>query len=126
MFRHYSCMKNVVCRYNYNNYVLQETFFYLLGGDSPQDQIKHSLEKMFSNKLAMKCSWKGQKGNFAISLLLIIDIIKNKTFYAARKHYPILTDRQNYVSAWLKYAKTRYDREQAKAQAVRNHADGPI
>lgn len=63
MFRHYSCMKNVICRYNCNNYMLQETFFYLLGGDSPQDQIKHSLEKMFSNKLAMKCSWKGQKGN---------------------------------------------------------------
>ncbi|XP_029167429.1 hybrid signal transduction histidine kinase M-like [Nylanderia fulva] len=90
-----------------------ETFFYLLGGDSPQDQIKHSLEKMFSNKLAMKCSWKGQKGNFAINSLLLIDIIKK----AARKHYPMLTDRHyvNYVSAWLKYAKTRYDREQAKA-----------
>ncbi|XP_029159141.1 uncharacterized protein LOC114931327 [Nylanderia fulva] len=90
-----------------------ETFFYLLGGDSPQDQIKHSLEKMFSNKLAMKCSWKGQKGNFAINSLLLIDIIKK----AVRKHYPMLTDRHyvNYVSAWLKYAKTRYDREQAKA-----------
>lgn len=80
MFRHYSCMKNVICRYNCNNYMLQETFFYLLGGDSPQDQIKHSLEKMFSNKLAMKCSWKGQKGNFAINSLLLIDIIKSKTF----------------------------------------------
>lgn len=71
------------CCYNCNNCILQETFFYLLGGNSPQDQIKHSLEKIFSNKLAMKCSWKGQKGNFAINSLLIIDIIKSKRLSAS-------------------------------------------
>ncbi|XP_071560406.1 uncharacterized protein [Temnothorax nylanderi] len=42
-----------------------EKFFYLLGGDSPQSQIKCSLEKIFTNKLAMKYSWTGRKGNFA-------------------------------------------------------------
>lgn len=101
-------------RINTNKRKQLETYFYLLGGDSPQNQIKNSLEKIFTNKLGMKCSWKGQKGNFAVNMLIIIEIIK----CATRKHFPNLTDKQmqNYVSAWLKYAKTRYDRQQVKVQ----------
>ncbi|XP_067208196.1 uncharacterized protein [Linepithema humile] len=90
-----------------------ETFFYLLGGASPRDEVKAGLEKIFSNRLAKKCSWLGRKGNFPINKLIVIDVLKNST----RRHFPYVTEKnfQDYVSVWFRHAVTRYEREKAKA-----------
>lgn len=57
-------------------FVIQETIFYLCGGSTQRDMTVRSLQKIFHNKLAKKCSWYGRKNNFEIGKLKLIESLK--------------------------------------------------
>ncbi|KAF0704238.1 Uncharacterized protein FWK35_00030234, partial [Aphis craccivora] len=49
---------------------------YSVGGSNAKNFIKRVLSKIFTNKLASKCSWTGQKNNFRLENLIIIQTMK--------------------------------------------------
>ncbi|XP_011859056.1 PREDICTED: uncharacterized protein LOC105556572, partial [Vollenhovia emeryi] len=51
----------------------------LIGGKNEKDFIRRTLSAMFSDNLAVMCSWTGQKDNFKVGDTYIIIGIKNST-----------------------------------------------
>jgi len=52
----------------------------MVGGSSAQDCVNAGLAKIFSNELAMKCSWYGKKGNIAVGNSSVINSLQGKLF----------------------------------------------
>lgn len=50
----------------------------MIGGTSIKDATKRTLQKLFTNNLASKCSWTGAKNNFKLKDLKIIACMKSK------------------------------------------------
>lgn len=44
----------------------QENLLRSIGGSDAKHYVKRVLSKLFSNKLAMACSWTGQKNNYRL------------------------------------------------------------
>lgn len=53
----------------------------MIGGTSIKDAMKRTLQKLFTNNLASKCSWTGAKNNFKLKELKIIACMKSKLQY---------------------------------------------
>ncbi|KAF5269589.1 hypothetical protein FQR65_LT05927 [Abscondita terminalis] len=70
--------------------------------------IRRSLRKLFSDKLAIRCSWTGRKNNLPLNNLKIMEVIK----IATRKKFGNLTDAefQAEVGLWFRQGKLRFDR----------------
>ncbi|XP_070163356.1 uncharacterized protein [Polyergus mexicanus] len=51
-------------------------FLLKVGGNNPRDNIHRAVSKIFTNKCAMNCSWKGIRNNFKISDLYFIKIMR--------------------------------------------------
>ncbi|CAH0559359.1 unnamed protein product [Brassicogethes aeneus] len=84
-----------------------ETALYLLGGASYKEHIRRGLRKLFSDRLAIKCSWTGRKNNFPLQHLKILELLRTAT----RKKFGQLTDAeyQQEVALWFRQAQLRWD-----------------
>ncbi|CAG9761334.1 unnamed protein product [Ceutorhynchus assimilis] len=88
-----------------------ETALFLLGGSSYKELIRRGLKKIFTDKLATKCSWTGRKNNFPLHNLKILDVLK----IATRKKFGSTTDAefQAEVGLWFRQGKLRFERSLA-------------
>ncbi|CAG9763889.1 unnamed protein product [Ceutorhynchus assimilis] len=95
-----------------------EAALFLLGGATPKELIRRGLKNIFSDKLAMKCSWTGRKNNFVLSQLKILDILK----VAVRRKFGAFTDSefQSELGLWFRQAKLRFDRSRQKERQDEN------
>lgn len=102
----------------------------MMGGDV-RESVRRGLAKIFSNKLARKCSYYGRKQNHPIKDLQCIKILKgnivNFSMFLIHKVKYLLSealrerfgssftdkDFENLVAQWLKQAELRYKRERA-------------
>lgn len=51
----------------------------MIGGTTEKDAMKRTLQKLFSNNLASKCSWTGAKNNFKLKDLKLIMCLKSRS-----------------------------------------------
>ncbi|CAG9771466.1 unnamed protein product [Ceutorhynchus assimilis] len=88
-----------------------ETALFLLGGSSYKELIRRGVKKIFTDKLATKCSWTGRKNNFPLHNLKILDVLK----IATRKKFGSTTDAefQAEVGLWFRQGKLRFERSLA-------------
>ncbi|XP_067207271.1 uncharacterized protein [Linepithema humile] len=91
---------------NFTNYLLG------VGGKNAKDCILRMLQKVFSSAVAKDCSWLGQKNNFKLQGLYIIEILRD----TGRAHYQYTeTAFEEIVSEWFRQGKQRDSRINKKA-----------
>lgn len=101
-----------------NEAVIQfKEFLLKVGGHNPRDNIHRAFSKIFTNKCAMNCSWKGIRNNFKISDLYFIKIMRRDITL----QHSSLTEAEfdNIVAEWLRFAKQRKQREERGIQEHR-------
>ncbi|KMQ89962.1 coiled-coil domain-containing protein 65 [Lasius niger] len=95
------------------------------GGNNPRHTIQRTLQKIFTNECAMKCSWKGIKNNFRVSDLYLIKIMKKDVTLQHKN----LTESEfdNIVAEWLRFARQRKKREdKEKENEHHNENEEPV
>ncbi|XP_036140368.1 uncharacterized protein LOC118644834 [Monomorium pharaonis] len=84
-----------------------------IGGNTPRLTIHRTLERVFTNKCALDCSWKGVRANFRVCDLHFMKMIKNSVCST----YSTLTEAEFEATAaeWFRFAKQRAAREEKRS-----------
>ncbi|CAG9820201.1 unnamed protein product [Phaedon cochleariae] len=82
----------------------------LVGGSDYKNLIRRCLQQIIEDELAQYCSWTGQKQNFRISDLKIMDILKQ----SVKEVFKATTDKEFelIVMEWMRFAKQRLKRKE--------------
>ncbi|XP_026475790.1 uncharacterized protein LOC113381363 [Ctenocephalides felis] len=87
-----------------------------IGGETPAENIRNILKKVFTKKLAAVCSWYGRKGNMPVNKLKVMEVIKdtiinNTAEFTEAKFVNIVTE-------WFRFGKQRLYREQNRRPII--------
>ncbi|KAG5888902.1 hypothetical protein JTB14_025340 [Gonioctena quinquepunctata] len=80
-----------------------------IGGKHVKNNINRCLSRLFSNQLATQCSWYGQRGNFKLSNLNVMRILRDVMLH----EYKDITiyEVEKYFAEWFRHSRQRLQRE---------------
>ncbi|XP_031328640.1 uncharacterized protein LOC116182522 isoform X2 [Photinus pyralis] len=85
------------------------SYLQTIGGKNAKDALVNMLRKVFTNKLAVSCSWHGLRGNFKLSNLKFMNriIAAEQRMYNSIQEHEIIT----IINDWFRQARLRETRE---------------
>ncbi|KAK4882455.1 hypothetical protein RN001_005774 [Aquatica leii] len=90
-------------------------FISTIGGREVKNNIHRCLKTIFTNDVATKCSWLGQRGNFCVYDLASTTTVKDvmqSTYTITQKQFEVI------CSEWFQLAKLRITPKQSQNQAI--------